>query len=146
MVYILGVQELRNDAELQEGNLGWLKARMAVLIEISADGDGQRQGSALSKLSADFKGLLASLSEVNIKKVLFWCQSQIRYDSTLRLTIQAEKMMLAVEDCVQFKEEVKTTLDDLIQGQKEVQVEFIKILDSRTVRDAQQLLLIYQVP
>lgn len=55
-------------------------------------------------------------------------------------------MMLAVEDCVQFKEEVKTTLDGLIQGQKEVQVEFIKILDSPTVRDAQQLLLIYQVP
>lgn len=58
------LQELRNDAELQEGNLGWLKARMAVLIEISADSDGQRQGSALIKLSADFKGLLASLSEV----------------------------------------------------------------------------------
>lgn len=59
------VQELRNDAELQEGNLGWLKARMAVLIEISAESDGQRQGSALGKLSADFKGLLASLSEVD---------------------------------------------------------------------------------
>lgn len=58
------VQELRNDAELQEGNLGWLKARMAVLIEICADSDGQRQGSALSKLSTDFKGLLASLLEV----------------------------------------------------------------------------------
>lgn len=57
-------QELRNDAELQEGNLGWLKARMATLIEICADSDGQRQGSALSKLSTDFKGLLASLSEV----------------------------------------------------------------------------------
>lgn len=64
---------------------------------------------------------------------------------TLCLVIQAEKMMLAVEDCVQFKEEVKTTLDDLIQGQKEVQDEFVKILDSPTVRDAQQLLLIYQV-
>lgn len=58
------VQELRNDAELQEGNLGWLKARMAVLMEISADSEAQRQGSALSKLSTDFKGLLASLSEV----------------------------------------------------------------------------------
>ena len=58
------VQELRNDAELQEGNLGWLKARMAVLIEVCADSDGQRQGSALSKLSTDFKGLLASLVEV----------------------------------------------------------------------------------
>lgn len=59
------VQELRNDAELQEGNLGWLKARMAVLIEISADSDAQRQASALSKLSTDFKGLLASLLEVS---------------------------------------------------------------------------------
>lgn len=59
------VQELRNDSELQEGNLGWLKARMAVLIEICADSDGQRQGSALSKLSTDFKGLLTSLLEVS---------------------------------------------------------------------------------
>lgn len=58
------MQELRNDAELQEGNLGWLKARMAVLIEICADSDAQRQGSALNKLSIDFKGLLASLIEV----------------------------------------------------------------------------------
>lgn len=67
MDYIIlccGEQELRNDAELQEGNLGWLKARMAVLIEICADSDAQRQGSALSKLSTDFKGLLASLMEV----------------------------------------------------------------------------------
>lgn len=62
--HTLLLQELRNDAELQEGNLGWLKARMSVLIEICADSDGQRQGSALRKLSADFKGLLASLFEV----------------------------------------------------------------------------------
>lgn len=79
--------------------------------------------------------------------MLFWCLGQNRYHSPPScLVIQAEKMMLAVEDCVQFKEEVKTTLDDLIQGQKEVQDEFVKILDSPTVRDAQQLLLIYQVP
>lgn len=78
--------------------------------------------------------------------MLFWCQGQNIKQPTLCLVIQAEKMMLAVEDCVQFKEEVKTTLDDLIQGQKEVQDEFVKILDSPTVRDAQQLLLIYQVP
>lgn len=77
--------------------------------------------------------------------MLFWCQGQNISQLTLCLVIQAEKMMLAVEDCVQFKEEVKTTLDDLIQGQKEVQDEFVKILDSPTVRDAQQLLLIYQV-
>lgn len=73
------VQELRNDAELQEGNLGWLKARMAVLIEICADSDGQRQGSALSKLSTDFKGLLTSLLEVGEGSLVdSRCQRQIR--------------------------------------------------------------------
>lgn len=59
--------------------------------------------------------------------------------------VQAEKMVLSVEDCVQFKEEVQMTLDDLIQGQKEAQAEVTKILDCPTVREAQQLLLIHQV-
>lgn len=59
--------------------------------------------------------------------------------------IQAEKMVLALEDCVHFREEVQTTLDDLIQGQKEAQAEVTKILDCPTVREAQQLLLIHQV-
>lgn len=54
-------------------------------------------------------------------------------------------MVLAVEDCVQFREEVQTTLDDLVQGQKEAQVEVTKILDCPTHREAQQLLLIHQV-
>lgn len=54
-------------------------------------------------------------------------------------------MVLAVEDCVQFREEVQITLDDLIQGQKETQAEVTKILDCPTVREAQQLLLIHQV-
>uniref|UniRef100_A0A3Q4H2T0 Calponin-homology (CH) domain-containing protein n=1 Tax=Neolamprologus brichardi TaxID=32507 RepID=A0A3Q4H2T0_NEOBR len=105
--------------KLQEGNLGWLKSRMAVLIEICADSDAQRQGSALSKLSTDFKGLLASL-------------------------LEAEKMVLAVGDCVQFREEVQTTLEDLLQGQKEAQAEVTKILDCSTAREAQQMLLVHQ--
>lgn len=54
-------------------------------------------------------------------------------------------MVLAVEDCVQFREEVQTTLDDLVQGQKEAQAEVTKILDCPTHREAQQLLLIHQV-
>lgn len=54
-------------------------------------------------------------------------------------------MVLALEDCVHFREEVQTTLDDLIQGQKEAQAEVTKILDCPTVREAQQLLLIHQV-
>lgn len=54
-------------------------------------------------------------------------------------------MVLAVGDCVQFREEVQATLDDLVQGQKEAQAEVIKILDCPTVREAQQLLLVHQV-
>uniref|UniRef100_A0A3B3D5A7 Nesprin-1 spectrin repeats region domain-containing protein n=1 Tax=Oryzias melastigma TaxID=30732 RepID=A0A3B3D5A7_ORYME len=114
------IMELRNEAELQEGNLGWLKGRMADLIEVSADEDAQRQGGALAKLSADFKGLVASLSE-------------------------AEKMLLTMGDCVQFREEVQTTLEDLVQSQKEVQAEASQILDSSDPREAQQLLLAHQV-
>lgn len=58
---------------------------------------------------------------------------------------QAEKMVLAVGDCVQFRGEVQTTLDDLVQGQKEAQAEVTRILDCPTVREAQQLLLVHQV-
>lgn len=66
-------------------------------------------------------------------------------DSITCFATQAEKMVLAVEDCVQFREEVQTTLDELVQGQKEAQAEVTKILDCPTVREAQQLLLIHQV-
>ena len=58
---------------------------------------------------------------------------------------QAEKMVLAVGDCVQFREEVRSTLAEVVEGQKEAQAEAVRILDSQTVRDAQQLLLGRQV-
>lgn len=58
------LQELRNDAELQEGNLGWLKSRLAVLIEICSETDAQSQAGAINKLSTNFKGLLSYLTEV----------------------------------------------------------------------------------
>lgn len=54
-------------------------------------------------------------------------------------------MVLAVGDCVQFREEVQCTLDDLIEGQKEAQSEVTNILNCPTVREAQQLLLVHQV-
>jgi len=63
----------------------------------------------------------------------------------LRWVLQAEKMVLAVGDCVQFREEVQTILDELVQGQKEAQAEVTRILDCPTVREAQQLLLVHQV-
>ncbi|TRY83459.1 hypothetical protein DNTS_016204 [Danionella cerebrum] len=113
------VESLRNDAELQEGNVSWLKTRMADLIEVCTDSDAQRHGVALSKLSNDFKSLLTSLSE-------------------------SEKVVLAVSDCVQFREEVKTTLEELTQGQQDLIADIGKILDSESVREAQQLLLLHQ--
>lgn len=51
-----------------------------------------------------------------------------------------------MSDCVQFREEVKTTLEELTQGQQELQSEIGKILDSESVREAQQVLMLYQVP
>uniref|UniRef100_A0A673K6M2 Calponin-homology (CH) domain-containing protein n=1 Tax=Sinocyclocheilus rhinocerous TaxID=307959 RepID=A0A673K6M2_9TELE len=108
--------EVRNK---DEGNVSWLKTRLAALIEVCTESDAQRQGAALSKLSSDFKGLLTSLSE-------------------------SEKVVLAVSDCVQFREEVKTTLEELTQGQQELQSETSKILNSESVREAQQLLLLHQ--
>ena len=53
--------------------------------------------------------------------------------------------MLAVGDCVQFREEVRGALDELVQGQQEVHLEVTRILDSETVREAQQLLQVHQV-
>ena len=53
--------------------------------------------------------------------------------------------MLAVGDCVQFREEVRATLEELVQGQKEAQAEVTRILDAETGREAQQMLLTHQV-
>uniref|UniRef100_A0A8C7ULC6 Spectrin repeat containing, nuclear envelope 1b n=1 Tax=Oncorhynchus mykiss TaxID=8022 RepID=A0A8C7ULC6_ONCMY len=106
--------------KLQEGNLGWLKSRLAVLIEICSETDAQSQAGAINKLSTNFKGLLSYLTE-------------------------SEKVVLAVGDCVQFREEVRGALDELVQGQQEVHLEVTRILDSETVREAQQLLQVHQV-
>ncbi|KAJ3608139.1 hypothetical protein NHX12_025189 [Muraenolepis orangiensis] len=56
--------------------------------------------------------------------------------------LSAEKTVLA--------EEVRSALEEVVEGQKEAQKEaqeeVVRILDSQTVRDAQQLLLIRQLP
>ncbi|RXM34941.1 Nesprin-1 [Acipenser ruthenus] len=113
------IEEVRQDAEKKEGSLSWLKSRLSTLIEVSSENEAKRQEGALTKLSSDFKGLLASLAGT-------------------------EKVVLTVGDYVQFKEEVKRTLEELVQGQKEAQAKADKILDSESVQEAQQLLLIHQ--
>jgi len=47
-------------------------------------------------------------------------------------------------DCVQYKEIVKSSLEELISGSKEVQEQAEKILDTENLFEAQQLLLHHQ--
>lgn len=48
-------------------------------------------------------------------------------------------------DCVQYKEIVKSSLEELISGSKEIQEQAEKILDTENLFEAQQLLLHHQV-
>lgn len=48
-------------------------------------------------------------------------------------------------ECVQYKEIVQSSLEELISGSKEVQEEAEKILDTENLFEAQQLLLHHQV-
>lgn len=53
--------------------------------------------------------------------------------------------MNAVSACVQYTEEVKGNLEELITSSKEAQVEAEKILDTENLVQAQQLLRHHQV-
>lgn len=53
--------------------------------------------------------------------------------------------MGAVGDCVQYTEEVKGTLEELITNSKEAQTEVEKILDVDNLLQAQQIFLYHQV-
>lgn len=48
-------------------------------------------------------------------------------------------------DCVQYKESVTSSLEELISGSKDVQDQAEKILDTENLFEAQQLLLHHQV-
>lgn len=61
------------------------------------------------------------------------------------MKIQVEKMLSNFGDCVQYKEIVQSSLEDLISGSKEVQEQAEKILDTENLFEAQQLLLHHQV-
>lgn len=59
--------------------------------------------------------------------------------------MQVEKTVGTVGDCVQYKEEVKSAIEELISNSKEAQAEAEKILDTESLLQAQQLLLHHQV-
>uniref|UniRef100_A0A2K6TC77 Spectrin repeat containing nuclear envelope protein 1 n=1 Tax=Saimiri boliviensis boliviensis TaxID=39432 RepID=A0A2K6TC77_SAIBB len=113
------VEEIRNGIAKRGETLSWLKSRLKVLTEVSSENEAQKQGDELATLSSSFKGLSTLLSEV-------------------------EKMVSNFGDCVQYKEIVKNSLEELISGSKEAQEQAEKILDTENLFEAQQLLLHHQ--
>uniref|UniRef100_A0A8B9WRX6 Calponin-homology (CH) domain-containing protein n=1 Tax=Bos mutus grunniens TaxID=30521 RepID=A0A8B9WRX6_BOSMU len=113
------LEEIRSGITKKGETLSWLKSRLKILIEVSSEDEAQKQGDELAKLSSSFKALGTLLSEV-------------------------EKMLSNFGDCVQYKEIVKSSLEELITGSKEVQEEAEKILDTENLFEAQQLLLHHQ--
>lgn len=59
--------------------------------------------------------------------------------------MQIERTLGTVGDCVQYKEEVKSAIEELINNSKEAQAEAEKILDTESLLQAQQLLFHHQV-
>ncbi|KAF6114471.1 hypothetical protein HJG60_010466 [Phyllostomus discolor] len=113
------VEEIRNSVTQKGETLSWLKSRLKDLTEVSSEKEAQKQGDELAKLSSSFKALGSLLSEV-------------------------EKMLSSFGDCVQYKEIVQSSLEELMSGSKEVQEEAEKILDTENLFEAQQLLLHHQ--
>ncbi|XP_010119459.1 PREDICTED: nesprin-1-like, partial [Chlamydotis macqueenii] len=113
------VGEIRKHINKQIENHSWLKSRLAVLTTVCPDLEAKKTEDELCKLSSDFKGLLDLLAET-------------------------EKTLGTVGDCVQYKEEVKSAIEELINNSKEAQAEAEKILDTESLLQAQQLLLHHQ--
>ncbi|XP_016071417.1 PREDICTED: nesprin-1 [Miniopterus natalensis] len=110
------VAEIRNGVTQKGETLSWLKSRLKVLLEVSSEKEAQKQGDELAKLSGSFKALTTLLSEV-------------------------EKMLTDFGDCVQYKEIVKSSLEELISGSKDAEEQAEEILDAESLFEAQQLLL-----
>uniref|UniRef100_A0A663MJY0 Spectrin repeat containing nuclear envelope protein 1 n=1 Tax=Athene cunicularia TaxID=194338 RepID=A0A663MJY0_ATHCN len=113
------VGEIRKHINKQGENHSWLKARLPVLTAACPDLEAKRTEDELCNLSSEFKGLLDLLAEV-------------------------EKNLGTVGDCVQYKEEVKSAIEELINNSKEAQAEAEKILNTESLLQAQQLLLHHQ--
>ncbi|ERE81323.1 nesprin-1-like protein [Cricetulus griseus] len=114
------VDEIRNDITKRGETLSWLKSRLKHLIDVSSENEAQKRGDELAELSSSFKALVALLSEV-------------------------EKMLSNFGECVQYKEIVKSSLEELMDGSQESQEQAEKILDTENLFEAQQLLLHHQV-
>uniref|UniRef100_A0A8C2US11 Calponin-homology (CH) domain-containing protein n=1 Tax=Chinchilla lanigera TaxID=34839 RepID=A0A8C2US11_CHILA len=113
------VEEIRNDVTTNGETLSWLKSRLKTLLEVSSESEAEQRGDEQAQLSSSFKELTTLLSEV-------------------------EKMISNFGECVQYKEIVKSSLEELISGSQEAKDEAEKILDTENLFEAQQLLLRHQ--
>uniref|UniRef100_A0A8C5NYY1 Spectrin repeat containing, nuclear envelope 1 n=1 Tax=Jaculus jaculus TaxID=51337 RepID=A0A8C5NYY1_JACJA len=113
------VEEIRNDVTKKGETLSWLKSRLQILIEVSSEKDSQNRGDELADLSSSFKALVTSLAEV-------------------------EKVLRNFGECVEYKEMVKSSLEELMSDSQEAQEQAEKILDTESLLEAQQLLLRHQ--
>ncbi|XP_013207739.1 nesprin-1-like isoform X3 [Microtus ochrogaster] len=113
------VDEIRNDITQKGETLSWLKSRLKHLIDVSSEKEAQKRGDELAELSSSFKVLVASLSEV-------------------------EEMLSNFGECVQYKEIVTSSLEELMSASPESQEQAEKILDTENLFEAQQLLLHHQ--
>lgn len=57
-------QEIQQETCKQGEVISWLKSRLAALSEVSSENEAKKQEDELSRLSSDFKSLLALLIEV----------------------------------------------------------------------------------
>uniref|UniRef100_A0A8C1T930 Spectrin repeat containing, nuclear envelope 1a n=1 Tax=Cyprinus carpio TaxID=7962 RepID=A0A8C1T930_CYPCA len=123
----------RDDAEIssvqrwvvkaQGETMDWLKARLAVLEDISPESEVHTQRAALDKLSQQFSALLLSLSEV--KGGLHVCSLAINAMFTLERKCLQKKMLCKSESLVKKAADIKlgsqnqSLLQDQAQSTKE---------------------------
>ncbi|KAM9316748.1 nesprin-1-like [Gastrophryne carolinensis] len=113
------LQEIRQDVVNQEHNLGYLKDRLSVLMEVSLESEIRKQNNDLSKLSGSLKLLIDLLSEI-------------------------EQILSTVGDCVHYAQDVKNVFNELVSSSKNVHEEAEQILNTESFEEAQALLLHYQ--
>uniref|UniRef100_A0A8C1T562 Spectrin repeat containing, nuclear envelope 1a n=1 Tax=Cyprinus carpio TaxID=7962 RepID=A0A8C1T562_CYPCA len=132
----------RDDAEIssvqrwvvkaQGETMDWLKARLAVLEDISPESEVHTQRAALDKLSQQFSALLLSLSEV--KGGLHVCSLAINAMFTLERKCLQKKMLCKSESLVKKAADIKlgsqnqSLLQDQAQSTKERLLSDLKMM------------------
>ncbi|XP_061758137.1 nesprin-1-like [Nerophis ophidion] len=113
------MQAVQAGGHAREENLLWLKSRLCSLTDISSQLEIQRQQTALTKLSADFRDLFSSL-----------CEGGGEGSSAFQLE--------------ELREDVRGALKAVLKAGKEAGEQISRILDAEDLKEAQDLFLIHQ--